>query len=145
MGLLFGPAWLARGEVFSGAVQRLGPARLLAARRTRPTGFGGGLDVPFETSWSRVVFVLLLLVSINFDGLLATPQWASYERRTFGVDARGIDGLRVGSLVVLVAHRARRLPRLRRASSARAGSSGGAPSQPSPTCSRASCRSPTAT
>jgi hypothetical protein len=41
-------------------------------------------------------------VSINFDGLLATPQWASYERRTLGTDPGGVDALRTGSLVVLV-------------------------------------------
>jgi uncharacterized membrane protein YwzB len=58
--------------------------------------------VPFDASASRVVFVLLLLVSINFDGLLATPQWASYERRSLGIDTQGIDLLRTSSLVVLV-------------------------------------------
>jgi hypothetical protein len=58
--------------------------------------------VPFDASPSRVVFVLLLLVSINFDGLLATPRWASYERRTLGTDAHGIELLRTGSLLLLV-------------------------------------------
>ncbi|MCU1594105.1 MAG: hypothetical protein JWO12_1497 [Frankiales bacterium] len=103
LGLLFGQGWLARGEVFSGlfnAWGRLGYFRFGAPGRRR---FTGGLDVPFEASASRVVFVLLLLVSINFDGLLATPQWASYERRTLGVDTSGIDLLRTGSLLVLVA------------------------------------------
>lgn len=102
MGLLFGPAWLARGEVLSGlfnAWGRLGYWRHGAPGRR---AFGGGLDVPFEASWSRVVFVLLLLVSINFDGLLATPQWVSYERRTFGANTNGVEGLRAGSLVALV-------------------------------------------
>jgi hypothetical protein len=102
LGLLFGPAWPARGEVFSGlfdAWGRLGYWRHGAPGRQ---GFAGGLDVPFEASASRVVFVLLLLVSINFDGLLATPQWASYERRTLGTDPGGVDALRTGSLVVLV-------------------------------------------
>jgi len=102
LGLLFGPGWLARGEVFSGlfnAWGRLGYFRMGAPGRRR---FTGGLDVPFQASLSRVVFVLLLLVSINFDGLLATPQWASYERRTLGTDTTGIDALRTGSLVVLV-------------------------------------------
>jgi hypothetical protein len=102
MGLVFGPAWLSRGEVFSALFNAWG--RLGFWRHGAPgrRGFAGGLDVPFQTSWSRVVFVLLLLISINFDGLLATPQWASYECRTFGVDARGIDGLRVVSLLALV-------------------------------------------
>ncbi|MDP9183073.1 MAG: hypothetical protein M3P04_09905, partial [Actinomycetota bacterium] len=65
-------------------------------------GFAGGLDVPFAAEASRVVFVLLLLVSINFDGLLATPQWSRYERRTLGIDLNGVEALRTGSLVVLV-------------------------------------------
>lgn len=102
LGLLFGRGWLQRGEVFSGlfdAWGRLGYWRHGAPGRR---AFAGGLDVPFEASASRVVFVLLLLVSINFDGLLATPQWASYERRTLGTDTTGIDALRTGSLVGLV-------------------------------------------
>lgn len=65
MGLLFGPSWLARGEVFSALFNAWG--RLGFWRHGAPgrRGFGGGLDVPFETSWSRVVFVLLLLISIK--------------------------------------------------------------------------------
>jgi hypothetical protein len=102
LGLLFGPAWLERGEVFSGLFNAWG--RLGFWRHGAPgrRGFAGGLAVPFEASASRVVFVLLLLVSINFDGLLATPQWASYERRTLGINAGGIDLLRTASLVGLV-------------------------------------------
>lgn len=102
LGLLFGPSWLARGEVFSGlfnAWGRLGFFRFGAPGRR---GFAGGLEVPFEASPSRVVLVLLLLVSINFDGLLATPQWASYERTTLGTDVAGIELLRTLSLVALV-------------------------------------------
>lgn len=79
-GLLFGPAWLQRGEVFSVLFDtwgRLGFNRFGAPGRR---GFAGGLDVSFERSLSRVVFVLMLLVSVNFDGLLATPHWAALER-----------------------------------------------------------------
>ena len=103
LGLLFGPAWLERGEVFSAlwnAWGRLGWWRFGAPGRP---GFAGGLDVPFERSPGRVVFVLLLLVSINFDGLLATPQWASFERRTYGDSTDAIDVLRTLSLIGLVA------------------------------------------
>jgi hypothetical protein len=103
LGLLFGPGFLARGEVFSGlfnAWGRLGFWRFGAPGRTRR--FTGGLDVPFDGTPSRVVFVLLLLVSINFDGLLATPQWASYERRTLGINTSGIDALRTVSLFALI-------------------------------------------
>ena len=103
LGLVHGSAFLARGEVFSGLFNtwgRLGFWRFGAPGRTRR--FTGGLDVPFDEAPSRVVFVLLLLVSINFDGLLATPQWASYERRTLGADTSGIDALRTGSLIALI-------------------------------------------
>ena len=103
LGLLFGDGFLERGEVFSGlfnAWGRLGFWRFGAPGRTRR--FTGGLDVAFDAGASRVVFVLLLLVSINFDGLLATPQWQAYERGTLGTDASGIDGLRTGSLVALL-------------------------------------------
>ena len=103
LGLLFGPAWMERGEVFSALWNswgRLGWWRFGAPGRS---GFAGGLDVPFERAPSRVVFVLLLLVSINFDGLLATPQWLSYERRTYGGNTDSIDLLRTLSLLSLVA------------------------------------------
>jgi hypothetical protein len=102
LGLLFGDGFLQRGEVFGAlwdAWGRLGYWRF-GAPGSR--GFAGGLDVPFDASPSRVVFVLLMLVTINFDGLLATPRWASYERRTLGTDASGVETLRTVSLVVLV-------------------------------------------
>jgi len=79
LGLLFGDGFVRRGEVFSGlwdAWGRLGFWRFGAPGRR---GFAGGLDVPFDAALGRVAFVLLMLISINFDGLLSTPQWASYE------------------------------------------------------------------
>lgn len=79
-GLLLGPAWLRRGEVFSvlfATWGRLGWFRFGAAGRR---GFGGGLDEPFAPTASRAAFVLLLLISVNVDGLLATPWWAGVER-----------------------------------------------------------------
>jgi hypothetical protein len=113
LGLLFGEGFLQRGEVLSGlwdAWGRLGYWRHGAPGRR---GFAGGLDTPFDASPSRVVFVLLMLISINFDGLLSTPKWASYEDRVLSAgsvsrDASrecldgGCNALRVGSLVVLV-------------------------------------------
>ena len=101
LGMLYGPAWLERGEVFSGlfnAWGRLGFRRFGAPGRE---GFAGGLDVPFEPGASRVVFVLLLLVSINFDGLLATPQFADYQRTVLGSDTDAKLFL-TGSLIALV-------------------------------------------
>jgi hypothetical protein len=114
LGLLFGDGFLRRGEVFSGlwdAWGRLGFWRHGAPGRR---GFAGGLDVPFEASAGRVVFVLLMLISINFDGLLSTPQWARYEDRVLDAGSvsqgaarecldSGCDAFRVVSLLVLVA------------------------------------------
>ncbi|HUR14914.1 MAG TPA: hypothetical protein VM097_10540 [Mycobacteriales bacterium] len=101
LGLLYGESFVQRGEVFSGLFDAWG--RLGFWRHGAPGArrFGGGLDVPFDTSPSRVVFVLLMLVSINFDGLLATPRWSSYERRTVGTDPHDLEVLRVGSLLLL--------------------------------------------
>lgn len=79
-GLLFGRPWLERGEVFSvlfATWGRLGWWRFgLPGRR----GFAGGLATSFDATAGRLAFVLLLLVSVSFDGLLATPRWADLER-----------------------------------------------------------------
>ncbi|WP_143094567.1 hypothetical protein [Streptacidiphilus jiangxiensis] len=76
-GLFFGaPAWTARGELFSvlfATWGRLGRFRFGAPGRS---GFGGGLAAGFEAVPSRMAFLLLLLVSVSFDGLLATPLWS---------------------------------------------------------------------
>src|SRR2546421_9235133 len=76
MAALFGAeTWLRRGEVFSvlfATWGRLGFFRFGAAGQR---GFFGGLTRPFEPSVSRLTFVLMLLVSVSFDGLLATPAW----------------------------------------------------------------------
>jgi hypothetical protein len=101
-GLLVGPAWQARGEVFSALFDVWGRLGLFRHGAPGRKGFAGGLDVPFERSASRVVFVALMLVSINFDGLLSTPQWVSYEREALGTDVTGVQGLRTASLGVLV-------------------------------------------
>lgn len=82
MGALFGAtAFRQRGELFTalfGLWGRLGYFRFGAPGRR---GFAGGLESPFERSVSRSIFVLLLLVSISFDGLLSTPQWGRFQAR----------------------------------------------------------------
>lgn len=103
LGMLFGQSWVARGEVFSVLFNtwgRLGYFRFGAPGRR---GFAGGLVVPFERSASRIAFVMLLLISVNFDGLLATPQWASFERARAGIDQSTIHGLRTASFLLLTA------------------------------------------
>src|SRR4051812_26633047 len=74
-GFLFGDKWLQRGEVFTVLYDtwgRLGYFRFGAPGRR---GFAGGLEVGFSRTPSRVAFVLFMLLNVNFDGLLATPQW----------------------------------------------------------------------
>ena len=102
-GVLFGPAWLAHGEVFTvlfATWGRLGYFRFGAPGRR---GFAGGLDAPFDASASRIAFVLLLLISVNFDGLLATPQWGNLERSALGTSGEGLDAFRIAALLGLAA------------------------------------------
>jgi hypothetical protein len=68
-------AWTARAEMFTVVLATWGRLGWWRFRAPGRRGFGGGLDVPFEASPGRVVGVLLLLVSVSFDGLLSTPQW----------------------------------------------------------------------
>jgi hypothetical protein len=78
--------WLRHGEVFSvvfGTYARFAPTE---ARRgpggpelnLRP--FGAGLLDPRMASPFMTAFVLLLLATVLYDGLLSTPEWASLER-----------------------------------------------------------------
>jgi hypothetical protein len=46
--------------------------------------FGAGLLRTSDVSTSMVVFVLLLLATVSFDGFTATPAWASIERALYG-------------------------------------------------------------
>ncbi len=78
LGLLYGAAWRERGEVFSVLWNTWGRQGWFRFGAPGRRGFAGGLDVPFEQTPSRVVLVLLLLISINFDGLLATPTWQKH-------------------------------------------------------------------
>ncbi len=82
MGLVFGAErWLNRGELFSVLFStwgRLGFFRFGAPGRR---GYARGLQVPFDATLSRVLFVLMLLVSVAFDGLLSTPGWRRFHLR----------------------------------------------------------------
>ncbi|HEV7207908.1 MAG TPA: hypothetical protein VGN54_04125 [Mycobacteriales bacterium] len=104
LGALFGAeAWRQRGELFSvlfATWGRLGWFRFGAPGRRGPAG---GLEAPFERTVSRSVFVLLLLVSISFDGLLSTPQWARFERNSISLgNTQGVEALRTTSFLLLV-------------------------------------------
>ena len=105
MGAVFGAqAWRERGELFTVLLStwgRLGWFRFGAPGRR---GFAGGLEAPFERTLSRTVFVLLLLASISFDGILSTPQWSRFEHRVVSIgDLHGQEVLRCVSFVVIIA------------------------------------------
>jgi hypothetical protein len=69
-------AWTSRGEIFTVMLATWGRLGWWRFRAPGRRGFAGGLVVPFEATPGRVVGVLLLLVSVSFDGLLSTPQWS---------------------------------------------------------------------
>jgi hypothetical protein len=83
--ILFGrDAWIRHGEVFSvffGTFARFAPTEA----RTRPLPelilrpFGAGLLDNRSTSLSTTAFVLLLLSTVLYDGLLNTPEWTMLE------------------------------------------------------------------
>ncbi|HET6875359.1 MAG TPA: hypothetical protein VFH70_11295 [Acidimicrobiales bacterium] len=68
-------AWLTRGEMFSVLFSTWGRLGWFRLGRPGPNRFLGGLDQEIEPAPSRVTFVFLLLMSVTFDGLLATPAW----------------------------------------------------------------------
>jgi hypothetical protein len=81
MGALFGAqAWRERGELWTVLLStwgRLGWFRFGAPGRR---GFAGGLQASFERTISGTVFIVLLLGSISYDGILSTPQWGRFEK-----------------------------------------------------------------
>ena len=105
MGLLFGAeAWLSKGEMFSVLFNtwgRLGYFRFGAPGRRR---FIGGLDAGFAAEPSRLVFVLMLLVSVSFDGLISTPAWKGMHQHfvtATGGSSYGIDTLTMLTFLLL--------------------------------------------
>ena len=79
-------AWLEHCEAFTvlfGVVGRFGPveterdeAGAIKAVYLRPWGFGLLKGAP--TGWDWVVFVILMLSSLAFDGVSATPAWQDF-------------------------------------------------------------------
>src|SRR6266704_4331543 len=86
-------AWVRHGEVFSGffgVFARLAPTEASIHDRSGEYGlalrpFGAGLLANEQASTSMVAFVLLVLSSVLYDGLLSTPEWAEVERQLLGV------------------------------------------------------------
>jgi hypothetical protein len=103
MAYLFGAeTWLRRGEVFSVLFATWGRLGYFRFGTPGPRGFFGGLRRPFEASVSRLTFVLMLLVSVSFDGLLATPVWKNIVSRLPDALRPGAPGYTVLLLVVFV-------------------------------------------
>jgi len=83
--VLFGSRiWVSRGEVFAvffGLFARFAPTEPPSGSSglvLRP--FGAGLLDSAPASASQIAFVLLVLASVLYDGLLTTPEWAEAER-----------------------------------------------------------------
>jgi hypothetical protein len=85
--VLFGrDEWLEHCEGFTvlfGIVGRFSPVEaerdetgLITMVYLRP--WGVGLLKPSPTGWDRVVFVILMLSTLAFDGILATPSWQDF-------------------------------------------------------------------
>ena len=78
--------WLERCEAFTvllGIVGRFGPVEAerdasgkIKTVYLRP--WGAGLLQPSPSGWDRVVFVILMLSSLAFDGVLSTPAWQDF-------------------------------------------------------------------
>jgi hypothetical protein len=73
--------WLANGEMFTlffGLLSRLAPSETRAGRLlVRP--IGAGLLEDSAVTTAQMAFILLMLASVLYDGLIATPEWASLE------------------------------------------------------------------
>src|SRR3989475_5462735 len=103
MAYLFGATtWLRRGEVFSVLFTTWGRLGYFRFGTAGPRGFFGGLHRPFEALVSRLTFVLMLLVSVSFDGLLATPAWKNLVSELPQTLRPGAPGYTVLLLVVFV-------------------------------------------
>ena len=121
--LAFGrEAWLARGEAFTlafGVLARFAPLefvetpppRAMRALNLRP--FGAGLFSPQPVSWSFMVFVILMLATVTFDGFQETALMQRVDTAAqtshavasllFDLSEHGLDESIVTHTVTLVA------------------------------------------
>src|SRR5712671_5808355 len=81
--------WVKHGEVFAiffGLFARFAPTEPMIRKQSGARGlalrpFGAGLLANVPASPSMVAFVLLVLSSVLYDGLLTTPEWAAAEQQ----------------------------------------------------------------
>jgi hypothetical protein len=79
--------WLRHGEVFAvffGTLARFAPAEIrvrtgLDERQLLLRPFGSGLLDSKAVSTSMMAFVLLMLATVLYDGLIGTPEWSKFE------------------------------------------------------------------
>jgi hypothetical protein len=85
---LFGrDEWLEHCEGFTVLFSIVGRFSPVEAERDQTGGittvylrpWGVGLLKPSPTGWDRVVFVILMLSTLAFDGILATPSWQDFN------------------------------------------------------------------
>jgi hypothetical protein len=112
--LLFGrAAWLEHAEAFSlafGILGRFAPLEL-AGRELRLRAPGAGLVGEREPSISMLVFVLLMLATVTFDGFMETALYQSlatsaqqeFPGLLFGLSERGLGESEVLATLALVA------------------------------------------
>jgi hypothetical protein len=101
MGMIYGPDWQQRGEVFSVLFSTWGKLGWFRFGSSGRRGFAGGLyGDPYERTTSRITFVMLLLVSVGFDGLLATPLWSRFAHSLPAVIGFGSGGYRLFATIL---------------------------------------------
>ncbi len=85
---LFGrEPWLERCEAFTvlfGIIGRFGPVEAEHDEAGRVTAvylrpWGVGLLKPAPSGWDRVVFIILMLSTLAFDGIVSTPAWQDFN------------------------------------------------------------------
>jgi hypothetical protein len=96
--------WTRHGEAFAlffALFSRLAPVAAKGGRLIiRPPG-GGLLDETISTS--QAAFVLLILASVLFDGLIGTPAWARLESALGAAMPRGVEATLLIKSAALVA------------------------------------------
>jgi len=105
--------WLARGEAFSIAFGILGRFAPFDTRQLSIRLPGAGLARAEKVSFSLLVFVLLMLSSVTFDGFLETPLAERFRtaaqsspmvaRWLFALSERGLDESQVITTTALIA------------------------------------------
>ncbi len=100
--LVFGrPQWLRRGEIFSiafGLFSRFAPLEAVAdgeGTRLFLRPYAAGLLSRDPASPALTCFVLLLLATVTFDGILETPNWVALA---VWIEPRGVDSTILATL-----------------------------------------------